>query len=268
MHTHMTKPAALTIAEVQAKAPAAFAKAPAQRMTENYTMVRTMDVVSAMEKMGLVPTFAQQRRSDRDKLSARHMIRMAPKNELAKTGRSVGEVFPEIVISNAHNGRASFRMYMGVFRLVCSNGLVVADSTFGFMVRRHTGDIKSIMEQAMDIMQHSSKVLPMVGRMERLVMTDAQRLAYAQGALEARYSVEEGETTSVTAESLLIPRRPEDAKPTLWRTFNTVQENIMRGGLEGKSATGRKTHTRPMNNVGRSLAVNEALWANAVALMA
>lgn len=257
----------LTVSQLEGMAPAAFAKVPAQRMTESYTMVRTYDVIEALAKIGMVATMAVQRRSSRDRLSARHMVRMMHKNDIGKVTKQVGEVYPELVLSNAHNGRASFRLHMGLFRLICGNGLVVADTTFGSMVRRHTGDLKSIMEQAVSILDHGSKVMPLVGKMERLMLTEAQRIQYAQGALEARYSLEEGDSHTVTPQAILVPRRKEDNKPSLWRTYNTVQENLMRGGVEGKSATGRVTHTREMNNVGRSLYLNEKLWEQAVAMM-
>lgn len=257
----------ITVSALQSLAPAVFAKAPAQRMTESYTMVRTYDIIQALEKMGMVPTYAAQRRSKRDRESARHMVRMMHKNDIGQISRKPGEVYPEVCLSNAHNGRASFRIHMGLFRVVCGNGLVVADATFGSMIRRHTGDLKSILEEVVQVLDKTKIVMPMVGRMERLMLTEAQRLRYAQGALEARYSLEEGEPTSVTAQTLLLPRRKEDEKPSLWRTYNTVQENLIRGGLEGKSATGRVTHTRPMGNVGRELYLNEKLWSSAVAMM-
>ena len=48
----------------------------------------------------------------------------------------------------------------------------------------------------------------------------------------------------VTAEQLIEARRPEDLGHSLWTTFQRVQENVIRGGQPGRSAQGRRMHTR------------------------
>ena len=62
------------------------------------------------------------------------------------------------------------------------------------------------------------------------------------------------------AEQLLERRRDADKRASLWNVFNVVQENIMRGGLEGKTANGRKTKTRGLNNVRAIVNKNKDLW--------
>jgi hypothetical protein len=63
-------------------------------------------------------------------------------------------------------------------------------------------------------------------------------------------------------EALLVPRREEDKKETLWATFNVVQENLTKGGVEGNKETkkGKKRKTRGLTNINRDLAVNQELW--------
>ncbi len=57
-----------------------------------------------------------------------------------------------------------------------------------------------------------------------------------------------------------MPRRFEDIGPSLWHTFQRVQENAMRGGLPGRSAQGRRFETRPVGSIDRSVSLNRALW--------
>jgi hypothetical protein len=47
---------------------------------------------------------------------------------------------------------------------------------------------------------------------------------------------------------------------SLWSTLQRVQENVIRGGLAGRSAQGRKLQTRPVASIDRGVSLNRALW--------
>ena len=57
-----------------------------------------------------------------------------------------------------------------------------------------------------------------------------------------------------------MPRRFEDRRDDLWTTFNRLQENLVKGGLEGRSRNGRATRTRPVNGIDQNVKLNRALW--------
>jgi hypothetical protein len=59
---------------------------------------------------------------------------------------------------------------------------------------------------------------------------------------------------------VLDPRRTADAGQDLWSTFNVVQENVVRGGLEYRSANGRRNRTRSVTGIAQNVSVNKALW--------
>ena len=71
-------------------------------------------------------------------------------------------------------------------------------------------------------------------------------------------------TTPITAEQLLAPRRAEDAGDDLWRTFNRVQENAIRGGLTawGRDAQNRprRVSSREVTGIDGDVRLNRALW--------
>jgi hypothetical protein len=47
----------------------------------------------------------------------------------------------------------------------------------------------------------------------------------------------------------------------LWSTFNRVQENTIRGGVEGLSRSGRSATSRPLSDITRSVDYNQQLWS-------
>jgi len=59
---------------------------------------------------------------------------------------------------------------------------------------------------------------------------------------------------------LLVPRRWDDRKSDLWSIFNRVQENLVKGGLTGRTANGRRQRTRPVQGIDQNLRLNRALW--------
>jgi len=64
----------------------------------------------------------------------------------------------------------------------------------------------------------------------------------------------------ITADQLIEARRREDAGNSLWDLLQRVQENVMKGGLRGRTAQGRRMRTREIASIDRGVALNRALW--------
>lgn len=268
---HMRARNALTEGEIKKFAPSVYASKAAIKMSENYTFVSTASVMDALKHMDMVPVSAVQRKAKNDPSVARHMVRFARKSDL-NTARQKDETVPEVVLVNSHNGRSAFKLYYGLWRLVCSNGLVVSDATVG-MSKRHMGDLKTIMQEVESVLEQGPKVIKIVSAMKGLQLTAAQRIHLAEEALKLRYLEENRDTgkpavnTTILPPQLLEPRRTADAGADLWHTFNVIQENIIMGGLTGKSAAGRATHTRALQDVRKLVSVNTGLWDAAQKLL-
>ena len=46
----------------------------------------------------------------------------------------------------------------------------------------------------------------------------------------------------------------------LWRVYNTVQENLIRGGMHARSANGRLGRTRGIRAIREDVRINTQLW--------
>lgn len=62
-------------------------------------------------------------------------------------------------------------------------------------------------------------------------------------------------------------RRPIDDGNDLWRVFNVVQENVMRGGITGRSAKGRASRSRAIRAIREDVRINNDLWQLAVTMI-
>ena len=248
----------LSEAQLRKLVPAAYATHAAKSTSEQYQFVSTAELINRLGKEGFVPVRAVQNnaRSEEGNSTTRHMIRF----RRSDAPRIVGEVFPEVMIINGHNGAVKFQMCGGLYRMVCSNGLVV--SVPGQSTRattRHIGDTLAIVEDAFKMSVAtanlaSDRVAAMMDA--KLSAEDTQRFARLAASMAF------GETHSLAKEPapLLVPRRAEDDKQDLWHVLNRIQENTMRGGVPYVSAGGRAVHTKGITRVKRDIGFNMALW--------
>ena len=258
----------LTLEQVARYAPSAFASHPHESRSDRYTYIPTVNVIEGMIKAGFQPFSASQSRSRIEGKSefTKHMIRF--RHQDTTSALAVGDVIPEVILVNSHDGTSAYKLIAGFFRLVCSNGLMVADSTTGSISVMHKGNIiAEVIEASNDIISHSEKALTAVGDWSRLQLTDGEQKAFAQAAHTVRFADAEGKvSTPITAEQLLRPRRSEDTGADLWKTFNRVQENVIKGGLHGvqRDTNGRRLRavsTRQVKGIDQDVKLNRAMWA-------
>ncbi|TGC80949.1 hypothetical protein C9F04_18260, partial [Salmonella enterica subsp. enterica serovar Wilhelmsburg] len=67
----------------------------------------------------------------------------------------------------------------------------------------------------------------------------------------------------VTEAQILAPRRWQDESGDLWTVYNRIQESLIKGGLAGRSALGKRSHTRAVKGIDGDLKLNRALWVMA-----
>lgn len=245
------------------RAPAVFASHQFERTSENYVFISTAELVDALREAGFIAVDARQRRSRGERLGyARHMIRFQP----AEHSLRIADCMPEIILINSHDATSAWELRGGLYRSVCCNGLIVALSELAVIRVPHRGNvIASVVDGARRITEQLGGIGHII---ERMVATeldqDAQR-AFAQKALELRYRRKE--TFPFDAERLLEARRDADRSNTLWTVYNKVQENIICGGILGRTRAGRKITSRRIRAIGEDVRLNVALWQEAMALI-
>jgi len=241
----------LTLAQVRAAAPSVFSTRAHSKMSERYTFISTAKLIEPLLENGFQIASARQRAvSARDPKYTRHELRLRP----TMVKPMVGDTFPEVIIQNSHDGQSRLGLAGGLFRLVCSNGMVTGIASM-FICERHTGDREKMLEAAYAIVKRTSSLSPIVERMAKIVLNDKQMAAFAIAAAQAAY----GEDLSFDPQLLLAPRREADQRPTLWNVFNRVQENTIRGGVTFNNER-RQVTTRGITHIGRSNQLNIELW--------
>ena len=259
---------ALTLDAVRAIAPSAFAVQPHESRSARYTYIPTSDVIAGLMREGFQPFKASQggSRIAGKREFTKHMIRFRHATALDV---KVGDSIPEVVLINSHDGTSAYKLIAGVFRFVCSNGLVVAESTVGSLNIPHKGDVISqVIEGSFHVIEDSRKAIETTDEWSRLALTTGEQEIFAEAAHTIRFADAEGQVdTPIQPRQLLTPRRAADTDNSLWHTFNRVQENALRGGLSARlprqtgQYRGRRVTTREINGIDADVKLNRALWA-------
>lgn len=243
--------------QIRRAAPSIFAEAAHGSRSERYTYIPTSTVLDGLRKEGFQPFLVMQARTrvEGKQEYTKHLIRLRHASRLV-----VGEEAPEIVLVNSHDGSSSYQMIAGVYRIVCSNGLVCGDSIEDFRVRHSGNVVDKVIEGAYRILNEFDQVDAAKDSMKGIRLSPGEQNAFALAALELRFDTEEGKTMPVTPAQVLIPHRREDQADNLWTTFNIAQENLVRGGIPIRTAKGRRTSTRAVQGIDQNVKLNRALW--------
>jgi hypothetical protein len=229
--------------------------------SEKYVHVPTSEVIDLLMSESFVPVKAYEtktRKADKQGFQ-KHMIRFR-RDDMETIGDSV----PEIVVINSHDGTTGLQLWSGMFRMICSNGIVAASETYAKVSLAHRGNLGGkIIEASYKVIEQSNKALLGVQEWSHIMMTDGERLGFAEAALHARYG-NNVDDHPIDPRKLLTPRRLDDVGCDLWRVFNVVQENLIKGGLGSykRLDTGRIGYrsVRAVRSVGRNVELNADLW--------
>jgi hypothetical protein len=254
----------LTLDEMRKSLPAIFATDQHESRSDKYVFVNTEDVLAGLMREGFAPTEARvsHTRDEGRQGYTKHLVRMRPQSDMRDL--QVGDAFFEVHLRNAHDGTSSYVLGAGLFRLLCRNGLAVDSGTIESVRVRHCGNrerqLKQVVDGARRIIEQAPAALEAPRVWPTISLSRDEQKVFAEAAHTVRFGDAEGNVdTPITPEQLLHPRRPQDEGSDLWRTFNRVQENVIRGGLQGSNRR-RGVPTREVRSIDTDLRLNRALW--------
>ena len=248
----------LTKEEIQAKAPAVASLQAASNVSEKYVHVPTMELIDDMAKLGWGVADVKQAGSKRGgEAFKKHMVTFRNENVIIK-GEDGETVYPQILLSNSHDGLSSFQFRAGLFRLVCTNGLVISTQDFGSMRIRHKGySFEELKKTVMELVEKLPVTVETLNKFREVTLSEEQKHELAMKAIGIRFGENGAE---VDINELLKPVRKEDEGSDLWTIFNVIQEKMVRGNFKYKTAKGRNKTARSIKNFNRELQLNEQLY--------
>ena len=228
-------------------------------ITDRYVHVPTEKVIEDVMKLGWTPINAYRVNSRKKRSgTGRHMVKFI-NYDFMEAGKTE---YPELLLTNSHDGTTAFKLDVGIFRLVCSNGMVVKSQDFGSMKVRHYGyDFETIKGAVNELVEQIPDYLKQVDDMKEQKLEREQQLEFARQAAMLRFTntTEEAIEKIVDMEDILESTRKEDDGDGLWEVFNRIQEKIVNGKFD--YALGKKERkARPVKGFKSQVKLNQGLW--------
>jgi hypothetical protein len=237
--------------------PSVFAREAHDSRSERYVYVPTIEIVEGLRREGWFPFFAVQAvpRDGSRHGHAKHMLRLRRDDGIGKPEAA------EVIIVNSHDGTSAYQMFAGVLRFVCTNSMIAGERFEEVRVPHKGGIQDQIIEGVYTVAQDFPRLIDATETMKDTRLSRDEQQVLAEASLVARYGEEE---SPVRPDQIIAPRRREDVGQHLWQTFNVIQENLIRGGLDGRRQTSdgriRRSRTRPINGIDQNVGLNRALW--------
>ena len=268
---------ALTDSDIQTICPVAFKEKMTKSeiknlgLSKHYSFVPTSRVINDLRTMGWNPVDAKQVKARKKETNGyqKHMITF--ENDSYKTEGATE--YPQLLLTNSHDGGNAFTLSAGIFRLVCSNGLVIKTEDYGTSRLVHKGySFEAIQDLVNDFVATIDETLTRITAMKEVELTKAQQMEFAKAAALLRFTEksynEQNISDVVELDDLLSVDRKEDAGDGLWEVYNRVQESIVQGSFHYIGGNKKSRKARPIKNFKQSIDVNKKLSELAFAYVA
>ena len=249
----------LTQAQVKQVAPSVFTATAADNVSSAYTHIPTSQVIEDMEKLGWGVVDAKEVKARKGVGFQKHLV-VFRNPDIAINGKDGDDVFPQILLTNSHDGKNAFTFTAGMFRLVCENGLVVSTQEFENVKLRHMGyTFEELQEKIKQMVERLPLTVETMNKMKQVELDEAAAVEFATRALATRFKEDELTRITIDAKALLQPTRDEDKGNDLWSIFNVIQEKIIDGDFSYNAGT-KTRKARRIKNFNQDLKVNQDLF--------
>ena len=247
-------------------------------LSKHYSFVPTMKVVNDLRALGYEVVDAKQVKARKKSTDGyqKHMITFEHPDykvdqvkevEIAdgvtETQVHKPTEYPQILLTNSHDGGNAFTLSAGIFRLVCSNGLVIKSEDYGSSRLVHKGySFEAVQKLVQEFEGTISEVLTKITAMKRKQLTDEQMLQFAKQAALLRFKAasynEDNIADVVDIDEILEVTRPEDAGNGLYEVYNRVQESLINGNYHYKLGV-KSRKGRTIKSFKQNIDVNKKL---------
>ena len=238
-----------------------FTQKPSKEVSKHYTHIPTTKVINDMRTLGWDVVDAKQvaARTSSTRGVQKHLV-VFRNPDVVINGNDGDTVFPQILLTNSHDGKNSFTFTAGLFRMVCENGLVISETQFEDFKMRHMGySFEELQVQIREMVEKLPLTVESMNKMKSIDLEQEKAVDFAKKALGTRFTKDELKRIKIDVVELLNPVRDEDLGNDLWSIFNVVQEKIIEGDFE-YSIGNKVRKARQIKNFKQDQKINKELF--------
>jgi hypothetical protein len=247
------RPTPLTEQEIRESAPSVFAEEPSGHVSEKYTFIPTTQVIQDMEELGWRVYSAEQRtaRTRVRNNHTKHLLRF--RNDRLDT---IMGCYPEITLTNSHDGRNAFQFYVGLFRPEDKSSFVIKHTKLeGLRIKHQWYTLDEVRSVTQKVIDHLPILIEQSELLGSTTISTAEQRQYVLSAMMTRWGKD---YPNILTQVVMNPVRGQNV--TLWDAFNNVQDKILNGGITYELPSKRKQTVRAITNVDLKISINEKLW--------
>jgi hypothetical protein len=257
----LSKTAFMSDEQIKKQAPAVFTMQPSDEVSKHYTHIPTTKVINDMRLLGwdVVDAKEVKARKATTRGVQKHLV-VFRNPDVVINGDDGDVVFPQILLTNSHDGKNSFTFTAGLFRMICENGLVVSTTQFEDVKMRHMGyTFEELQANIRDMVERLPLTVDSMNKMKEVEMGEEACLEFAKKALLTRFDEKQMNRIKINLKELLNPTRMEDMGGDVWSVFNVVQEKIIEGDFEYTMGT-KVRKARKVKNFKQDQKINKELF--------
>ena len=197
--------------QLRNQAPALFTEEPHFETSDKYHFLSTIDLINEIKSLNWYPTSVEQSSvKDEDKEGyQRHLVRFRHFDDLLNPKENA----VELLLFNSHDRSTAFSISAGIYRFVCSNGLVIAESVFESYKIKHIGDRYNDVQNAINnITAFKPQLEQKINKFESITLSQAEKESFARSSIPLRFE----KHLQIDYKDLLVPHRDEDNNDDLY----------------------------------------------------
>lgn len=272
--------------ELREIAPSIFSTKPSPEVSSKYSHIPTDKLIDDMDLLGwkVIDAKEVQARQKTTRGFQKHLvvfrnpdivINQMPDNIVESSTSPTGyrrtdgtfakknpidTVFPQILLTNSHDGKNAFTFTAGLFRMVCENGLVISTNEFEKVAIRHMGyDFDELQKQVTEMTERLPLTVESMNKMIDTKMEENAILKFAKDMLAVRFPEDELRRITIDMDEFITPVRPEDKGDDLWSVFNVIQEKIIEGDFDYTIGT-KHRKARQIKNFKQDMDLNSKMF--------
>ena len=243
----------LSESEIKDKAPSVYAEAPSEGVSEKYTFIPTTQVIGDMKSFGW-EVYSAEQRSARTKVRnnhTKHLLRF--RNESIPV---VHGCYPEITLTNSHDGRNAFQFYVGLYSdETKSSFLMGGRSVENLRIKHQWYTLREVREITQKVVNYLPIIIEQIEVLHNNTVDVMGQRNYISSMLRTRWG---SDYPNIMADLLIRPMNHVEV--TLWDVFKRVQDNVLNGGITYTLPSQRKQTVRAITNVDLKIDINQKLW--------
>jgi hypothetical protein len=248
----------LTKSSIRNIASSIFTETGSPNVSDKYAHISTEKIIDDMALLGWGVVDAKEVKARKGAGFQKHLV-VFRNNDIQITAEDGDNVYPQILLTNSHDGKNAFTFTAGLFRMICENGLVVSSREFDNMKIRHYGySFEELQNTIKSIVEKLPLTVESLNKFRSVELGQEQALDFAKKALEVRFG-DDVENIKVDLNELLTATRLEDKGSDLWSVYNVVQEKLTHGMFSYSYGT-KTRKARKIKNFQQDLVLNEKLY--------